>query len=172
MRAMNQISQEAYRYNKWANLHLLDVCAGLTPEQLQLTSPGTYGSIAATWLHLLSAEQRYIKNLGGSEQRISEKHEFPGIAALKTEAERSGDELIQLSQSVDADVTIERTSPRGRYRQKLWVPLVQAIHHGNDHRTHICTILGDHGISYGDMDVWAYAEAVDALADIEVYKQC
>ena len=38
-----------------------------------------------------------------------------------------------------------------------WVPIVQAIHHGNDHRTHICTILGQNGIDYGDLDVWAFA---------------
>jgi len=167
---MDTISAEAFRYNKWANLHLLDVCAGLTADQLQLTSPGTYGTIAATWLHLLAAEQRYIHSSGGSEQRIGEKNGFPGMATLRTEAERSGDELIQLSQRVDPDVTVEGTSRQGRYRQKLWVPLVQAIHHGNDHRTHICTTLGQHGISYGDMDVWGYGEAVDALADIEVYE--
>ena len=164
------ISVESFRYNKWANLHLLKVCAGLPTEQLELTAPGTYGSIAGTWLHLLSAEQRYIESVGGSEQRISEKKSFPGMEALRREAERSGEELVQLSQGIDPDVTVERTSPQGRYRQKLWVPLVQAIHHGNDHRTHICTILGHRGIAYGDMDVWAYAEAVDALADIEVYR--
>lgn len=167
---MDRTLEEAYRYNRWANLHLLDVCAKLSDEQLQLTAPGTYGTIASTFLHVLAAEQRYIHSLGGSEQRIGEKKGFPGLAALRAEAERSGDELIQLARSVDADVTIERTTREGRYRQQQWVPLVQAIHHGNDHRTHICTILGHHGIGYGDMDVWAYAEAVDALADIEVFK--
>ena len=35
----------------------------------------------------------------------------------------------------------------------------QAIHHGNDHRTQICTILGQNGISVGDLDVWAFGEA-------------
>ena len=37
---------------------LLDVCAGLSPDQLDLTAPGTYGTVAGTWLHLLAAEQR------------------------------------------------------------------------------------------------------------------
>jgi hypothetical protein len=40
------------------------------------------------------------------------------------------------------------------------------MHHGNDHRTHVCTILGAHDISYGDMDVWAYGEATGALLPI------
>jgi hypothetical protein len=46
------------------------------------------------------------------------------------------------------------------------VLLIQALHHGNDHRTHVCTILGHHGIPYGDMDVWAYGEAIGALIPI------
>jgi hypothetical protein len=39
-------------------------------------------------------------------------------------------------------------------RQSLIV--VQAIHHGNDHRTHIYTILGSHGIPFEEIDVWGY----------------
>jgi uncharacterized damage-inducible protein DinB len=47
---------ESFRYHRWANLHLLDVCAGLTGEQLQLTTRGTYGTIASTFQHLVAAE--------------------------------------------------------------------------------------------------------------------
>ena len=61
---MGPLLIEAFRYNKWANLHLLDVCSGLSDEQLQLTVPGTYGTIAATLMHLLAAEQRYLRRLG------------------------------------------------------------------------------------------------------------
>jgi Uncharacterized protein conserved in bacteria len=70
---------EAFRYHKWANLYLLDVCAKLPDEQLQLTAPGTYGTIAATLQHLLSAERRYLWRLGGSEGRFAVRHKFPGM---------------------------------------------------------------------------------------------
>ena len=43
------------------------------------------------------------------------------------------------------------------------VVVIQALHHGNDHRTHICTILGHNGLDYGDMDVWAFGEATGNL---------
>jgi len=51
---------------------------------------------------------------------------------------------------------IEENRDGGTYRLELGVVLLQAMHHGNDHRTHICTILGHHGIEYGQMDsgVW------------------
>lgn len=33
---------------------------------------------------------------------------------------------------------------------------LQAIHHGNDHRTQICTILGADGLEVPELDGWAY----------------
>ena len=143
---------QALRYNRWANLRLLEVCSELSEEQLQLASPGTYGSIAATWQHLLAAEQRYLRRLAGFEPQISEKDDFPGIATLREHAERSGDALISAVGRFDP----EETSVGGDSRVKHWLVMTQAIHHGNDHRTHICTILGQNGLSYGDLDVWAF----------------
>ena len=162
---MEPLLVEAFRYNKWANLHLLDVCARLTDEQLQLTAPGTYGTIAATFLHLLAAEQRYLRRLGAGEPQINERDDpFPGIAALREHATRSGDKLIEIAPNVSPDEAHEsKTGREGPIMLHSGVVVIQALHHGNDHRTHICTILGHHGIEYGDMDVWAYGEATGAL---------
>lgn len=154
---------EAFRYHRWANMHLLDVCAKLTDEQLQLTSPGTYGTISATWMHLLAAEQRYLRRFGGSEPQMSERDEFPGIGALKEHAARTGDELIEAAGRITPDDVIDAKYGNEPVRLHLGVVIIQALHHGNDHRTHICTILGHHGLPYGDMDVWAYGGATGSL---------
>ncbi len=163
---MESLLVEAFRYNKWANLHLLGVCEGFTEGQLQWTAPGTYGTLAATFLHLLAAEQRYIYRLGGSQARINERDEFPGMAALSVEAVRSGDELIAIAPSTSPDETREAKFQEGTVMLHLGVVAVQALHHGNDHRTHICTILGHHGQTYGDMDVWAYGYATGEIVPI------
>ena len=157
---------EAFRYNRWANLHLLDVCGGLTAEQLELTAAGTYGTIAATLMHLVGAEQRYIWRLTGAEPRYAEKEGFPGVAALRDLAAESADRLIQLAEQISPDDQIDATFSDRRHRLRSGVVLVQALHHGNDHRTHICTVLGSHGIAYGDMDVWAYGEAIGAIVPL------
>ena len=65
---MDELWIEAFRYNRWANLHLLDVCAKLSEDQLHLTAPGTYGTVDATFLHLLAAEQRYLRRLAELSQ--------------------------------------------------------------------------------------------------------
>jgi len=157
---------EAFRYNKWANLHVLAVCAGLSAEQLRLSSPGTYGSVADTLLHLFGAEQRYIRRLTGAEPRISEKDQFPGIAALIEVAQQNSDELIRLAGQTRPEDKLDTSYGEKRYRMDAGVVLLQAIHHGNDHRTHICTILGAHGIECGAMDVWAYGNASGAMVPV------
>lgn len=161
---MGPILVEAFRYNRWANLHLLDVCAGLADDQLQLTAPGTYGTIAATLMHLLSAEQRYLRRFGKGEPRINERDVVPGLAVLRERAAQSGDRLIEVASQIKPDDAIEEKRDGGVFKLELGVVLLQAMHHGNDHRTHICTILGSHGVEYGDMDVWAYGHATGALA--------
>jgi uncharacterized damage-inducible protein DinB len=157
---------EAFRYNKWANLHLLDVCAKLTDEQLQLTAPGTYGTIAATLLHLIAAEQRYLRRLEGSKPDINENGPAPSIATLREHAVRSGDQLIEAAGRIKPDDSIDEERDGRLMRLKLGVVLVQAMHHGNDHRTHICTILGARDIPYGNMDVWAYGQATGGIVSI------
>ncbi|HEY0830129.1 MAG TPA: DinB family protein [Candidatus Dormibacteraeota bacterium] len=154
---------EAFRYNRWANLHVLDVCAKLGGDQLQLTTPGTSGTLAATLLHLLSAEQRYLRRLVGHEPKLNEKDAFPGVAALRAIAERSGDQLIEVAGRMTGGKLVETQYGDRTFKIDLGVVLIQAMHHGNDHRTHVCTILGAHGIEYSDMDVWAYGEATGAM---------
>ena len=164
---MDEALIEAFRYNKWANLHLLDVYATLSDEQQLLTAPGTYGTVAATLLHLLSAEQRYLKRLSGFKPDISEHEQAPSATTLREHAARSGDLLIEAAGRIGPHDTIDEERDGRLMRLHLGVVLVQAMHHGNDHRTHVCTILGQHDIPYGDMDVWAYGEAIGAIKPVD-----
>ncbi|HEV2034409.1 MAG TPA: DinB family protein [Candidatus Dormibacteraeota bacterium] len=159
---MGPVLVEAFRYHRWASLHLLDVCAKLSDEQLQLSSPGTMGTIAATLTHLVAAEQRYLWRFDAEEPRLREKDGFPGIGVLREHAARSGDQLIEKVARLQDGIAGMAKLREGEREAPLAMILVQALHHGNDHRTHVCTILGQHDISYGDMDVWAYGEAIGA----------
>ncbi len=150
-------------YNKWANLQLLDACAKLPAEQLQLTVPGTYGTIAATFQHMLSAEQRYVRRFGAGDPQIRESDQFPGLAVLREFAVRSGDQVIEAAGQIKGDELSGGKDESGTFQVHLGIVLVQALHHGNDHRTQICTILGHHGIPFEGIDVWAYAQATGGM---------
>lgn len=157
---MDDIARDALLYNRWANLELLDQCAGLTEDQLQLSVPGTYGTVAAQWMHILAAEQRYVRRLSGAEAQLSEKQRFPGIAALTEHARRSGDALIAAAELLGSSDTTDADYDGRMVRLRKSLIVVQAIHHGNDHRTQIGTILLAHALPLQDIDVWHYGLTV------------
>ena len=42
-----------YEHNTWANLRLLDFCAGLSDEHLDASAPGTLGRVRDTLVHIV-----------------------------------------------------------------------------------------------------------------------
>jgi uncharacterized damage-inducible protein DinB len=42
-----------YEHNTWANLRLLDFCAGLSDEQLNASAPGTFRRVRDTLVHII-----------------------------------------------------------------------------------------------------------------------
>ena len=80
------------------------------------------------------------------------------MGRLREIAAASGDRLIEAARKVGPEDSIESSGEDGRFKLHLSVVIIQALHHGNDHRTHVCTILGAHDIGYGEMDVWAYGD--------------
>src|SRR5207247_8152460 len=54
------------RHGVWANEKLLDRCRAFTDEQLELTVPGTYGTIRKTLAHIVASEEGYLVRLLGS----------------------------------------------------------------------------------------------------------
>ena len=90
---MATILVEIYRHNLWANLILLDVCAGLSEEQLDLSAPGTYGRVREPLLHLAVGEGRHVSRLpdGLPPTPDGEVQCFPGIPALSALLRRSCD---------------------------------------------------------------------------------
>lgn len=163
---MDEAWLEALRFNKWANLQLLDVCGSLKPSVLRLTAPGTYGSVAETWLHLIGAERRYVWRLGGERGRFSQPRRFPGIEKLRAQAAASGDALIESARRARRRESVIGSRRRGTFKVDKSIVLVQAIHHGNEHRAHINTVLGSHGVVLPELDAWAYGLAMRKLVDL------
>ena len=48
------------RHDVWATGKLLERCRSLTTDELQLTAPGTYGSIQKTFAHIVRANEGYL----------------------------------------------------------------------------------------------------------------
>jgi uncharacterized damage-inducible protein DinB len=151
------------RHDLWATESLIARCGSLTDVQLELTVPGTYGTIRQTLGHIVGADESYLGRLGlpvadpfgpGADASLAE------VAAhfthVKTRAEQifSGDKFDP-----------ERVMPTRRGPIRAWVLVTQFVHHGSDHRAHIGTILGAHGLDVPDLDVWNYADSVGGFTE-------
>jgi uncharacterized damage-inducible protein DinB len=149
-----------FRYNRWANLRLLDACAHLSDAQLDASMTGTYGSVRQTLMHLLSSEEGYARHGPGSalSPHLEETDEFPGFDDLRRRAEHSGNQLIAFAEQGDLSKILHLDG--GTYDATAMIVLLQAIDHGIDHRSQIATLLAQQGIEAPDLDAWSYNDAV------------
>jgi uncharacterized damage-inducible protein DinB len=152
-------TEELFQFNSWANLKLIDFCADLPPEALDGKAPGTYGSILDTLRHISGAEERYLLFIDGRSERppVMEKDGLD-IPALRREAEGRAERWSKL---LESSPDIEQVKTRTRLdgltdRVAVKTLLVQAIHHGNDHRTQVCTVIGSLGLEIPDLSAWTF----------------
>jgi uncharacterized damage-inducible protein DinB len=148
-----------FDYHEWATLALIDHCAGLPPDVQAATVAGTHGSIQATLVHLVAADQRYLTAmLGGppADRAVYERNPIP-IGELRLPFEQQAQRwrsLIARANELDITLPGRGNDPDVPHAENLL--FLQALHHGNDHRTQICTILGALGLDVPDIDGWAY----------------
>ena len=151
------------RHDVWATHELLERCRSLTADQLQLTAPGTYGTIQKTFAHIVRANEGYLNTYGVIPQPFIELTASVDEIASRLARVRSAVEQLFKSKELDFDKKIH--DERRKLDMELWVPLVQFSHHGSDHRSQIGTILTQHGLEAPELDVWAYASAEGAIKE-------
>ena len=150
--------REMFRHHAWATLTLLDYCAGLPPEKLREPALGTYGPILETFVHLVGADQRYLVGLTDEQPDAPiGRGEVLPLAELRPRFEasvRSWEALLDRVGELDVTLPGRGDEPDVPHAQNLL--MLQAIHHGNDHRTHICSVLSVLGLEAPDIDGWSY----------------
>ena len=158
------IGVELFRFNEWANEALIEFCRGLDEPTLQADAPGTRGSIQDTLVHIVAAQERYVGGLGRPRTggRVHESLGWPGFEELLESNRETGASLVAAAAEEDPERAFT-LQYQGRDEIVLARTfLVQAMHHANDHRTHICSILGAIGVEPPEVTGWGWAEAVAA----------
>lgn len=148
---------DAFGHHVWATLKLIDACLPLTPEQLATVVPGTYGSIVDTLRHLVAADASYLFVMSGGRTPPVDA-EGMDLADLRAVMERHGAAWPELlAGDLDPVAVLRRRRDDGsESHAPLGIRLAQAVHHGTDHRSQICTALTALGIAPPDIDVWDY----------------
>lgn len=148
---------DAFGHHVWASLRLLDACLPLTAEQLATPVPGTYGSILDTQRHLVGADASYLfVTTGGRTPQIDEDQ--MDLRQLRTQMESHGPAWSQLlAEDLDPKTILVRHRDDGSETSApMSIRLAQAVHHGTDHRSQICTVLTTLGIEPPAIDAWDF----------------
>ena len=165
---MTGLLNDAYAHHSWATLRLLDACDGLSGEQLRETAPGTFGSILATMQHLVGSDSYYLFRLGGMPDPIPDgDEERMSLAELRAAMERHANAWSRvLADDPDPDaMVVVRRDDGSAYHSPKGIRLAQALHHGTDHRSQVCTALTTLGIEPPLIDVWDYGEATGRTSE-------
>jgi uncharacterized damage-inducible protein DinB len=159
--------EDAFAHHVWATLRLVDVCLGLSPEQLGTSVPGTYGSILETMRHLVGADSSYLFVTSGERTpRIDEDH--MALPELRAAMEGHGAAWSRvLGEDLDPDaVLVRRRDDGSETHAPMGIRLAQALHHGTDHRSQICTALTTLGVEPPAVDVWDFGEQDGRVGEV------
>ncbi|MGH2636135.1 MAG: DinB family protein [Actinomycetota bacterium] len=153
----SSLLRDAFAHHVWATLRLVDACLALGREQLETSVPGTYGSILETQRHLVGADSSYLfVTSGGRTPLIDEDH--MGLPELRAAMEANGAAWSSLVvQDLDPEaVLVRRRDDGSETHAPVGIRLAQALHHGTDHRSQICTALTTIGVEPPAIDVWDF----------------
>ncbi len=150
---------DAFEHHVWATLQLVDACTALSPDQLGSGVPGTYGSILETMRHLVGADASYLSVLTDGRRPAIDEAEMD-LPRLRKVMEDDGAAWTSfLALDIDPDRVVVRHRDDGSEgHAPLGIRLAQALHHGTDHRSQICTALTTLGIEPPPIDAWDFAE--------------
>ena len=152
-----------FAHNAWANLKLLDFCAGLSAEQLAATAVGGYGTIRATLLHLVQAEARYAARVTGQTPNPPPDEPYPSAEVLRQTVRAAGAELLAGALAARSDTRVIQRRARVVEEYKLADLMAQAITHAAEHRIQVAACITALGLEPPDMAGWAWMEERGAL---------
>jgi len=159
---------DAFGHHVWATIRLVDACAVLDDAQLATVVPGTYGSIIDTIRHLVGGDVFYLDVLrGGEPEPFNEA--ASDIPTLRGVMEAHGG-VWQALVDGDLDPTsdvIEYEDSGYETHAPLGIRLAQALYHGTDHRSQVCTALTALGIEPPAIEPWDFARLDDRMFTAE-----
>ncbi len=160
---MATIIADFFKFNLWANLRVLDACAGLDDAQLDATIRGTFGSVRETLVHIVAAEEGYVQRFTGQrlEPALHKDDPFPGFDELRRRVRQSGEGLIAIAEQFDAAQVLHLSYQGQFYAVPAIFVLIQAINHATDHRSQVATVLSQQDVTPPELDGWSYYWACD-----------
>jgi uncharacterized damage-inducible protein DinB len=167
-RMTGSMLEDAFGHHVWATLAVIDTCLALEPAQLQTSVQGTYGSILDTMRHLVGADSSYLFVTSGGDTPLIEEDRMD-LPELRAATERHGAAWSRLvGRDLDPNAVLVRHRDDGsETHAPMSIRLAQALHHGTDHRSQVCTALTSLGVAPPAIDVWDFGVEDGRVTEIE-----
>lgn len=160
--------EDAFAHHVWATTRLIDACLALNTKQLATAVPGAYGSILETMRHLVEGDSDYLSIMTGDHTHVigTEHMDLPELRVVMENDGALWSGLLAhdldpnaMVKEIDADDGFERDATTG-------IRLAQALHHGTDHRSQICTALTALGVDPPGIDAWTYGLQAGRVVEV------
>ncbi len=159
---------DAFRHHIWATVRVLDACCHLDAAQLATTVPGTYGSIIDTLRHLVGGDVFYLDVLRGGEPEafVEEGSDLETLLSVMEAHDAAWQQLLEGDVDPTKDV-VEFEDSGYETHAPLGIRLAQALYHGADHRSQVCTALTSLGIQPPSIEPWDFAQIDGRMYTVE-----
>ena len=149
-------------HHRWATANLLGYCRNLDQATLNISIPGTFGSIWETLRHIIDSEASYLFRVTGAWSELPWNRDEP--VDFDVLSERAALLATVFEEYVAGDYDAEKAGvARGDDGTIFAVPagvfVTQILHHANEHRAQVCTALGVLGFDPPSVSAWEYSFA-------------
>jgi uncharacterized damage-inducible protein DinB len=151
---------DCLRYNRWANLSLIDACRALTDDQLDRRATRSSRSVRELLQHIVGSELTFVLRTKGRQHEGESRHvegAWPGLDLLREVIASSGDDLVAIAAGLGEDELVALPYRGKTYEYPKSFFLLHAIEHGVEHRTEIKVTLALLGVDSPDLDAWFYS---------------
>jgi uncharacterized damage-inducible protein DinB len=162
------LMEDAFAHHVWATLRLVDACLALSPQQLETTVPGTYGSILDTLRHLIGSDAWDLFVATGDRASLIDEGDMD-LSELRAAMESHGPGWLRLvAQDLDPDAVLDEVDDNDGYERHIamGIQLAQVLHHGTDHRSQVCTALTALGVEPPSIDVLEFGIQAGRVVEI------
>ena len=160
---------DAFAHHVWATMRLVDTCLALSPQQLETTVPGTYGSTLDTLRHLIGSDAWDLFVATGDRASLIDEGDMP-LSELRPAMESHGPAWSRLlAQDLDPDTVLNEVDEDDGYERNIAmsIQLAGALQHGTDHRSQVCTVLTALGVEPPHIDVLEFGIHQGGVVEIK-----
>jgi uncharacterized damage-inducible protein DinB len=158
---MSKALADCPRYDRWANLTLVEGCRGSTDPQLDARATPSSRSVRELFSHIVGSELTFAPRTKGRQHEGESRYldTWPGFTVLREAAASSGGDLIAIAEGLDEKDLVALPFRGKTYEYPKSFFLLRAIEHGVEHRTEVKVTLASIGVETPGLDGWFYSQA-------------